>query len=107
MSDFAARLQKLVSEPDYKPITLKAMSRRFKVDPDDYAEFRATVKRLVKEGKLDLAKDKTLRRPDRAGLIVGLFRRTSKGFGFVRPHTSTGRTDDVYIPLDATRDASS
>ena len=40
MPDFAARVLKLVSEPDYKPITLKAMSRRFEVDPDDYAEFR-------------------------------------------------------------------
>ena len=64
MAEFAARILKLVSEPDYKPITLKAMSRRFEVDPDDYADFRATVKGLVKEGKLDLAKDKKLRRPE-------------------------------------------
>ena len=107
MPDFAARVLKLVSEPDYKPITLKAMSRRFEVDADDYAEFRATVKRLVKEGKLDLAKDKTLRRPDQAGLIVGVFRRSAKGFGFVRPHTSTAKTDQIYIPPEASGDASS
>ena len=44
-------------------MTLKAMSRRFEVAPDDYAEFRAAVKGLIKEGKLDLAKDKTLRKP--------------------------------------------
>ncbi len=50
MAEFAARVLKLVSEPDYKPITLKAMSRRFEVDADDYAEFRATVKGLIKEG---------------------------------------------------------
>ena len=92
MADFAESVLKLVAEPDYKPITLKAMSRRFEVSPDDYAEFRATVKRLIKEGKLDLAKDKTLRRPDQAGLIVGLFRRSAKGFGFVRPH-DVGRED--------------
>ena len=83
------------------------MSRQFEVPADDYAEFRATVKRLVKEGKLDLAKDKTLRRPEQAGMIVGLFRRSAKGFGFVRPHTSTSKTDQIYIPVEATRDASS
>jgi len=107
MADFAAGVVKLVTEADYKPITLKAMARRLEVPADDYAEFRATVKRLVKEGKLDLAKDKTLRGPDRSGLIIGLFRRAAKGFGFVRPHASVARIDQVYVPLEATRDASS
>ena len=64
MSEFAERVLKIVSEADYAPITLKAMSRRFEVGPDDYAEFRAAVKALVKEGKLDLGRDKTLRKPD-------------------------------------------
>src|SRR5947208_9937651 len=82
---------RLVAEPDYKPMTLKAMSRRFHVSTDDYAEFRALVKSLIKEGKLELARDKTLRKPDHSGAIIGLFRRTSQGFGFVRPHTSTAR----------------
>jgi ribonuclease R len=107
MTDFADRVTRLVAQTEYRPITLKVMARQFEVPADDYAEFRATVKRLVKEGKLDLAKDKTLRQPDKAGLITGLFRRSAKGFGFVRPHTSTTKTDNIYIPLEATRDASS
>ena len=98
---------RLVTEPDYKPMTLKAMSRRFHVSTDDYAEFRALVKSLIKEGKLELARDKTLRKPDHSGAIIGLFRRTSKGFGFVRPHTSTARADQIYIAPDASGDASS
>jgi ribonuclease R len=106
MADFAERVLKLVTEPDYKPITLKAMSRRFQVDADDYAAFRATVKGLVKEAKLDLGKDKTLRRPDQVGMVVGLFRRTAKGFGFVRPHTAAGSAETIFIPVAATRDAS-
>ncbi|HZW34703.1 MAG TPA: ribonuclease R [Isosphaeraceae bacterium] len=106
MADFAARVLKLVSEPEYKPITLKAMSRRFQIDPDDSAEFRAAVKQLVKEGKLDLAKDKRLHRPDQAGLVIGLFRRSAKGFGFVRPHHSPNPDDQIFIPVAATGDAS-
>jgi ribonuclease R len=107
MAEFADRVASLVAQPAYKPITLKAMARQFEVPADEYAEFRATVKRLVKEGKLDLAKDKTLRRPEQAGMIVGLFRRSAKGFGFVRPGTSTSKTDHIYIPIEATRDAAS
>ena len=107
MAEFAARVLKLVSEQDYKPITLKAMSRRFEVDADDYADFRATVKGLIKEGKLELRKDKTLRLPDQKGMIVGLFRRSPKGFGFVRPASSTDRSEHIYIPPEAAGDASS
>ena len=51
MAEFADRVVELVAEPDYQPITLKAMSRQFEVPPDDYAEFRATVKRLDPGGE--------------------------------------------------------
>ena len=98
---------RLVSGPDYKPITLKAMSRRFKVGVEDYAAFRATVKGLVKQGRLDLGKDKSLSKPHEKGALLGVFRRTSKGFGFVRPLPNSSWTDQIYIPIDAGRDASS
>lgn len=107
MAEHGDRVMKLVGEPGYKPITLKAMSRRLKVEPDNYAEFRSAVKALVKGGKLELTRDKTLRKPDYTGAIIGLFRRSSKGFGFVRPHTATARADQIYIAPDAAGDASS
>ena len=31
----------------------------------------------------------------------------SKGFGFVRPHKAADRSDQIYIPIEAGRDASS
>jgi ribonuclease R len=107
MTEFAERVLKLVSQPDYRPLTVKAMSRRFEIDPKDYSDFRATVKALVQQGKLDLGKDKTLRRPEQSGLAIGLFRRTAKGFGFVRPHTASPGSEPIFIPAGATRDASS
>lgn len=107
MKDYTERVLKLVSEPGYVPLTLKAMSRRFDVTADDYADFRSAVKRLVKEERLELAKDKRLSKPSVQGTIIGLFRRTSKGFGFVRPHNTTDKSAHIYIPIDASRDASS
>jgi ribonuclease R len=107
MIDFADRVLAYVSEADYTPKTLKALARRFKVDTDDYHEFRSAVKRLVKEGKLDLAKNKTLSRPATAGGIVGTFKRSSRGFGFVRPLKSSGKTDHIYIAPESSGDASS
>lgn len=107
MSHFADKVLGLVNRADYRPITLKAMSRRLEVGADAYADFRATVKSLIKDGRLEIAKDKTLRKPGTDGAIIGLFRRSPKGFGFVRPHNSREKSDQIFIPANAGRDASS
>lgn len=107
MSDHAEEVLKLVSEPSYKPKTLKALSRSLHVEPGDYPNFRNEVKRLIREGKLEIAADKTLSKPDLTGLIVGLFKRSSKGFGFVRPHGLHARDDQIYISPEGAGDASS
>jgi ribonuclease R len=107
MAEFTDRVLMLVSQPDYTPLSLKEMARRFEVQNDLYAEFRSAVKSLVKEGKLEQARDKTLRKADHSGAIIGLFRRSAKGFGFVRPHTATAGSDQIYVPPEAARDASS
>lgn len=107
MAEFAERVVGLVAEPNYRPMTLKAMSRHLDVEPESYPEFRRVVKDLIRAGKLHAARDKTLLPPDRAGLLVGLFRRSAKGFGFVRPHHAKGGIDQVYIAPEATRDAAS
>ncbi len=107
MSHFADQVLGLLNRADYKPITLKAISRRFEVEPEQYAEFRSAVKALIKEGRIDLAKDKTLNHPAASGAIIGVFKRSSKGFGFVRPHHSTEKSDTIFIPTKAGRDASS
>ena len=106
MAEFAERVVGLVAEPTYRPMTLKAMSRHLEIDTALYPEFRRTIKDLIRDGKLRLAKDKTLSLPDRTGMIVGLFRRSAKGFGFVRPHHAVGGIDQVYVSPESTRDAS-
>ena len=111
MSHHEDRVLGLVGRDDYKPLTLKALARRFEVGPDDYTEFRKAVRGLVKDGRLELGKDKTLRTPAAVvggkGTIVGIFRRSTKGFGFVKPHRSADKSDQIYIAASDGRDASS
>jgi ribonuclease R len=108
MDDHTTRVLELVGEPDYAPLTLKAMARKFQLSDDVYPDFRNAVKGLIKSGKLDLAKNKTIRKGGgpSSGTISGTFRRSSKGFGFVRPAGSTDKGDQIFIPHDAGRDAS-
>ncbi len=109
MADHATKVLDMVAKADYEPITLKAMSRRFQIAVEDYAEFRAVVKALIREGRLELGRNKSLHKPEAAaqGLVVGTYKRTSKGFGFVRPGKSKDRSANVYIPAHAGLDASS
>jgi len=107
MASYTERVLQLVAEPSYKPRTLKALSRHFKIEPDDYPAFRAEVKGLIREGKLQLGRDKSLSKAETSGAIIGLFRRSPKGFGFVRPHGRPSREDQIYIPPEAAGDASS
>jgi ribonuclease R len=112
MSDYDARILGLVSRPDYQPLTAKAIFRRFALGPDEYPDFRRAIKALVRSGQLTIAKDKTLSKPRESdrGLILGTFRRSAKGFGFVRPLKPKpgqgGREADIFIAADDTRDAS-
>ncbi|WP_165248580.1 ribonuclease R [Paludisphaera soli] len=107
MSSFTDRVLQLVAEPSYKPRTIKALSRHFQIGPDDYAAFRGEIKGLIREGKLEVGRDKTLTKPETSGAIIGVFRRSPKGFGFVRPHGLKAKEDAIYIPAEAAGDASS
>jgi ribonuclease R len=107
MTNFAGRILEFIARPDYQPLTLKAIARRLAIDPAQYAELRAAVKDMIRSGSIELGRNKTLRKAETKDLILGTFRRTSKGSGFVRPLKSTDRSADIYIPADAGLDASS
>ena len=110
MDDLTRRVLDYVADADYQPITAKALAKRLKIGEDDYAEFRSTVKSLIRAGRLEIAKDKSLRKTAQGpgkGNVVGTFRRSAKGFGFVRPSGGTGaKAEQIFIPPDAGRDAS-
>ena len=118
MDDREPRLLKLVHQPDYRPLTIKSLARKLGVMAGEYGDFRGLVRKLVRDGKLELRKDKTLTAPrtlrtsDKAGVpkgtVVGTFRRNARGFGFVRPKGGPpGREADLFIPPDAAGDAAS
>ncbi len=111
MDDLTRRILDTIAAAEYQPITPKALARRLTIGEDVYPEYRSAVKSLIKAGRLDIAKDKTLRKASQGpgkGNVVGTFRRSAKGFGFVRPAQGTGaKAEQIFIPPDAGRDASS
>ena len=93
MSDLTTRILEAVSRPGYHAVKPKVLARRLDIVEDaDYAEFRKALKALVADGRLEVVAGSSVRAADQSGSLVGLFRRTSSGLCFVRPHLPNAET---------------
>jgi ribonuclease R len=98
MADLTSQIIQAVTRPSYSPIQPKALAKRLGLTADDYPEFRRTVKDLIRDGRLILIGGNTLRAADVHGTVVGIYRRSNSGNGFVRPHPKDGIPQaDLFI----------
>lgn len=108
MSELWERVEAMISASGYTPLTAKAMARRLGLDEPGYLELKRVLKRMVKAGRVEVGKNKEIRvlTAGSTGTLVGTFRRSSRGFGYVRPRQAHGSELDVFIPAEAAGDAS-
>lgn len=106
MSTLETHILNAVTHSSYQPLKPRALARKLGLAAGEYDEFKVVVRRLVKEGRLHLGKNNTLRPVGAHGTVTGVFRKTSGGFGFVRPHLVDGKPgEDIYIPEESVGDA--
>ena len=114
-------LEKLILQhvhaSNYKPVKPKVIAKQLDVPEELHRDLKKAIKHLVKSGRISYGPNHLVRpaqlvippkRPSSA--VIGVFRRTSAGFGFVRPQgtpAAAGRTNDIYIPSRYAKDASS
>lgn len=110
--DFSHQVWELVNAPEYRPLKPRQIARRLGLD--DPRDLKRTLKRMVREGRLAwgpkhlvLKGESAAPRVKPTNEIVGVFKKTSGGYGFVTPSGSTapGREDDIYIARSRTADA--
>jgi ribonuclease R len=108
MTDITTTILTTLSHKHYTPLKPKALARKLKVSDHDYPAFRKALKALAAEGRIELGRNHTVQSVDPAGTVVGTFRRTKSGAGYVRPHATNGAVvgPDVFIREDRTLDAS-
>jgi ribonuclease R len=106
-----------VALPEYRPMKPRAIAKQLQVPEEQIALLKRAIKRLVHHGQLQyganhlvMADDKGVEpEKTRPGRIMGVFQRTQKGFGFVRPHrlaSSETEVIDIYISAKRASDAS-
>lgn len=101
---FKARLLQHLKHESYEPARVPTLVRDLGVD--DPAEFAEAVRQLEAEGKIHVDERGYVQLPELAdeGEIVGEFRGTAKGFGFVIPDVKS-RDGDIFIPPQYTGSA--
>jgi len=125
LNELTDRILAHVYADNYQPVKQRTIAKQLSIGPDDEPLLKKAVKKLVKKGRLAYG-DKHLifpvvdsqavaarppaepQRPQRKSNVTGSFTRTSKGYGFVRPHgtdRAEGRNFDIFIPQEDTRDA--
>jgi len=111
-ADLERAVLKLISRPGYRPVKPQVIAERLKVPKNQAAEVTRTIKRLVARGQLNYGPGRAVEPVDPASpkgnRVVGVFRRTDAGYGFVRPtgaKPADARLHDVYIPSHSSGDA--
>jgi ribonuclease R len=95
-----------VARKTYQPLKPKALARKLGLPDKEYSGFRWTLRELVKQGRLVLGKNHTIRPTPPHGTVTGIYRRTSTGSGYVRPHAVDGQAGpEIFIRQDNALDA--
>ena len=114
----------VVLDDNYQPLKIRAIAKKLGLLEEE-REVKRAVKKLIRDGKLKwgdkhlVMKPKKGKKPDKVKTesgqkfkrkdneIVGTFRKTSGGFGFVTPEDSivTDRSEDIFVPKSRTGDA--
>ncbi|NUQ64168.1 MAG: ribonuclease R [Pirellulales bacterium] len=116
MLDLEQAILELVRRPNYQPVKPRVIARRLNIPKDQVPEVKKQIKKMVRRGQLAYGASHLVKSPDAAGTqerpagtISGVFRRTSGGYGFVRPSSSAPgepAPQDIYIDQRDAGDAS-
>ena len=117
LKDLEQAVLSLVKLPNYKPLKPRAIAKQLGLAEDETRDLKRTIKRLVKRGQIAYGANHLVgpaahKHPasTREGYqVTGIFRRTEKGDGFVRPAGSApgaDRRQDIYVAARDAKDAS-
>ncbi len=106
MPDISEQILAAVARKSYQPLKPKALARQMGVPQKHYAAFRQALRDLVRKGSLQFGKNHVVRSAGQFGTVAGVYRRTSSGLGFVRPHLVDGHAGaEVAVREDDALDA--
>jgi ribonuclease R len=106
MPELEDQILALISKNSYQPLKPKALAGKLSLTRSQYGDFRRALRNLLRQGRAELGKNRTIRPAQPHGTVTGIFRRVGSGAGYVRPHAIDGSAGpEVFIPEGNTLDA--
>lgn len=106
MSEITDKILHFISKKSYTPLTPKALARKLELEQPAYREFKAALRKLVREGKAQLGKNDVIRPAESHPKVRGTYQRTGKGEGVVRvPGEEGTRPSEYQVPDHLAHDA--
>jgi ribonuclease R len=90
MATFEEQILSALARKSYHPLKPKALARKLGVRAPQYPAFRDALRDLIRQGRVELAKNHAVRPAAPHGTVTGVYRRTGTGVGYVRPHLIDG-----------------
>ena len=107
MPNLEEQIVSALARKSYQPLKPKALARKLGLPSSRYAEFRQALRSLVKNNRAEIGKNHTVRPVQPHGTVIGVYRKTSTGTGFVRPHAIDGHVGpEIMIREQYAQDAS-
>lgn len=130
LGELERKILDIVLSENYHPVKPRVIAKQLDLDEEARPEVRRAVKNLVRLGLVDYGQNHLVRKPAEVvppkmkepspvqqpsvsgrggeGGVVGVFRRSERGFGFVRLRNENPEApppEDIHIPAEYARDA--
>jgi len=109
MEELQAKILDYLAARKHRPVSLGELMKILGLPSHDRSRLRAVLRQLVAEKRVEKLRGRHYRLPSKKGLISGVLRTTSKGFGFVVPDeeyiVSPDQPSTIFIPMRRMGDA--
>src|SRR5260370_27992170 len=96
-----------ISKKSSQPLKPKALARKLGLSASEHRAFRQALRSLVKQHRVEVGRNHTVRPSPPHGTVTGVYRRTATGVGYVRPHAIDGQVGpEIRVREEHALDAS-
>ena len=79
MSELSEQILALLRRRNYQPLKPRALARKVGVATPQYTEFKRAIRTLLRDGRIEIGKNHTIRPTPPHGTVTGTYRRASTG----------------------------